>query len=173
MGQIDNYRIDIIQRTKEILENFYQDFSDRDREVTFLMNCLLGLIIAISENERVTRKILKGNIDEDFLSIIPEKIGFLNSRDVTEDLTNEDLTQIQVNVQHKVSLVNKDKYWFVNKLRNGIAHQNINGINENGIWAGVRIWNLVNDKKDFEIVFQTEELKNFSISLANMYLEQE
>lgn len=173
MGQIANYKIDIIKRTSEILNTHYPHFEDNDREVTFLMNCLLGLIIAIFENERVSRKILKGNIDDNFLSFIPDKLGFLNARNLSDDLTNIDLTQIYINVQHKDKLHLKDKYWFVNKLRNGIAHQNIQGINDNGKWAGVRIWNINNDKKDFEIIFQIIELKTFVNKLAEMYLENE
>lgn len=172
MTEIKKYKIDIINRTSEILDKHYPYFKDNDREVTFLMNCLLGLIIAIFENEKKKRKFLIGNIDHNFLTLIPDKIGFINSRDITDDLTNQDLTQISVNVRHKDHLSIKDKYWFVNKLRNGIAHQNIEGINENGKWAGVRIWNENNDKKDFEIIFQIDELKAFAIGLSNLYNEK-
>lgn len=172
MGEITKYKIEIIKRTKEILENDYPTFKEKDREVTFLMNCLLGLIIAISENEKKTRTVLKGNIDDEFLYLIPERIGFLNSKKIKDDLTNSDLTQISINVQHKDNLISKDKFWFVNKIRNAIAHQNIYGINENQKWVGVRLWNMNNDKKDFEIIFQTDELKNFALKLAEMYLAE-
>ena len=170
MGEITNYKIEIIKRTKEILENDYPTYQEKDREVTFLMNCLLGLIIAISENEKKIRTVLKGNIDDDFLSLIPEKIGFMDSKKIKDDLTNSDLTQISINVQHKDNLTSKDKFWFVNKIRNAIAHQNIYGINENQKWVGVRLWNMNNDKKDFEVIFQIDELKNFALKLAEMYL---
>jgi hypothetical protein len=170
MGKIDNYKIEIILRTKEILDTDYPAFEEKDREVTFLMNCLLGLIIAISENEKKEKKVLKGNIDAQFLSLIPDKIGFLNTKEVSDDLTNRDLTQISIDVQHKDKLILKDKFWFVNKIRNSIAHQNIHGINENERWTGVRLWNMNNDKKDFEIIFQIDELKNFALKLAEMYL---
>ncbi|MDX9694537.1 MAG: HEPN family nuclease [Bacteroidales bacterium] len=173
MGEIVKYKIDIIKRTFEILNDHYPHFKDKDREVTFLMNCLLGLIVAIFENEKMKRTILKGNIDEQFLSLIPNKIGFLNSRDISENLTSQDLTQISLNVHHKDNLSKKDKYWFVNKIRNSIAHQNIEGINENGIWVGVRMWNSYNNKKDFEIVFQVDELKKFASELASLFIENE
>ena len=171
MGAIENYKIEIVQRTKEILENYYPDFQSKDREVTFLMNCLLGLIVAISENEKRDRKILKGSLDSGFLILIPDKVGFIESRNVTEDITDKDLTQLNVNVSHKKELASKEKFWFVNKLRNGIAHQNIQGVNENGSWVGVRVWNMEGYKKDFEIVFNVNELKTFAIKLAEMYLE--
>lgn len=170
MSEIGNYKIDIIQRTKEILESDSNEFAEKDREVTFLMNCLLGLIIAISENEKKEKKVLKGVIDAPFLSLIPDKVGYLNAKEVSDDLTKSDLTEISINVQHKEKLVLKDKLWFVNKIRNAIAHQNIEGINKAGEWSGVRLWNTNNDKKDFEIIFQIDELKKFALKLAEMYL---
>jgi hypothetical protein len=170
MGKINNYSIDIIKRTKEILENNYQEFEEKDREVTFLMNCLLGLIIAISENEKRKRRVIKKTIDESFLDIIPSKIGFINSKEVQQDFTDTDLTKLFLNVEHKEELIGKDKLWFINKIRNGIAHQNIYGINEDKLWVGVRLWNENNGTKDFEIVFTIKELKRLAIKLAEEYL---
>lgn len=171
MSGIDNYKIEIIQRTKEILESEYPTFEEKDREVTFLMNCLLGLIIAISESDNISKRTLRGKIDTEFLSLIPKKIGFLNSITVSEDLTNSGFNELKVNVQHFDDLTSMDKLWLVTKLRNGIAHQNIQGINENEKWIGVRIWNEnKNKQKDFEIIFQIDELKNFALKLAEMYL---
>ena len=171
MVQIENYNIEIVRRTKEILESSYPDFENNDREVTFLMNCLLGLIIAVSENEKRERKVFKGKIDEEFLSLIPEKVGFIESIDVRKDITKSDLSEISISIKHKESLASKDIFWFVNKIRNGIAHQNIQGISENGNWSGVRIWNLNYNRKDFEIIFQIEELKQFAIKIAKRYLD--
>lgn len=171
MGKIDNYKIEIIQRTKEILESEYPTFEEKDREVTFLMNCLLGLIIAISEGDNDSKRVLRGKIDNEFLSLIPNKVGFLNSINVTDDLTNASFNEVVVNVQHYDNLTNKDKLWFITKLRNGIAHQNIQGINENNRWIGVRIWNENKQIKDFEIIFQIAELKNFALKLAEMFLQ--
>jgi len=39
-------------------------------------------------------------------------------------------------------------------------------------WVGVRISNLHFGKKDFEIIFQIEELKQFSIYIANKFIEK-
>jgi len=86
--------------------------------------------------------------------------------------SNSDLTELNVKVSHKDDLKKKSKLWLINKIRNGIAHQNIEGVNENGKWIGVRLCNKNNDsKKDFEIVFAIEELKRFAITLSNKYLE--
>jgi len=171
MTAIEKYKIDIVTRTKEILINYYPKFEENDREVTFLMNCLLGLIISITEVEKEKRKLLRGNIDDDFITNIPEKIGFIQSKNISEDLTNIDLTETTLNVGHKKDLIGKDKFWLMSKLRNSIAHQNIFGINKNDKWFGIRLWNINNSKKDFEIVFTIEELKRFSIELAESFLE--
>lgn len=174
MSAINIYRIDIIKRTKEILEENFQSFEEKDREVTFLLNCLLGLIVAISENEKRKVKVFKGNIDTDFLTLIPAKIGFVEGRQLDADLTNADLTELSVKVGHKPALKKKSQLWLINKIRNGIAHQNIEGMNENGKWVSVRLWNSDNNaRKDFEVIFVIEELKRFAIALADKYLEVE
>ncbi len=170
MTAIKNYKIDFIKRTKEILEGNYQYFQNKDREVTFLLNCLLGLIIAISENEKKKRTVFKENIDDSFIEFIPDKIGFLDSQKFDKDLTNKNLTELNLKIGHRNDLKGKNKLWFINKLRNGIAHQNIEEVNKNGVWTGVRLWNLNNSRKDFEIVFTIEELKKIAIKLSDMYL---
>ena len=174
MTATNNYRIDFIKRTKEILEGNFQSFREKDREVTFLLNCLLGLIVTISENEKRRNKVFKGNSDTGFLTVIPEKIGFVENDQADTDLTNTELTELNVKVGHKNDLKRKSKLWLINKLRNGIAHQNIEGVNENDKWVGVRLWNTNNEsKKDFEIIFMIEELKSLAIALSDKYLEVE
>jgi hypothetical protein len=174
MGAIENYRIDFVKRTNEILKENFRNFKEeKDREVTFLLNCLLGLIVAISENEKIEKKVFNDNIDDDFLAMIPNKIGFVERDRVDDDLTNVNLVKLNIKVGHKEDLKGKNKLWLINKIRNGIAHQNIEGINENKRWIGVRLWNNTNDsKKDFEIIFTIEELKNLAIALSDKYLEE-
>ncbi len=174
MSGINNYRIDFIKRTKEILEGNFQSFEEKDREVTFLLNCLLGLIVTISENEKRRKKVFKDNIGNDFLALVPDKVGFVEKDQTDNDLTNSNLTVLNVKVGHKKDLRGKSELWLINKLRNGIAHQNIEGVNENDKWVGVRLWNTNNDsKKDFEILFMIEELKSLAIALSDKYLEVE
>jgi outer membrane protein assembly factor BamD (BamD/ComL family) len=90
MGAIENYKIAIVKRTKEILQNYYPTFEQEDREVTFLMNCLLGLIIAITEAEKIDEKILRGKIDEKFIRNIPDKVGFIQLKIIDLDLVDKD-----------------------------------------------------------------------------------
>ncbi|UCE46511.1 MAG: hypothetical protein JSW47_12915 [Phycisphaerales bacterium] len=52
MAEMKSYPVEFIQRTHELLDKSFHDFAKEDREVTFLMNCLLGLIVTLSENEK-------------------------------------------------------------------------------------------------------------------------
>jgi len=175
MGKIDNYEIDFIRRTNEILKLYYPEFEEKkEREATFLLNCLLGLIVTISENEKRNSKVLNEPIDDDFLQLIPDKIGFLEKNQISKDFGDKDLTDLSLKVGHKLNLKGKDVSWFINKIRNGIAHQNIKGINENGKWVGVRLinWNIKYKKNDFEIIFSIGELKDFALKFSEMYLNK-
>ncbi|MEA2095707.1 MAG: HEPN family nuclease [Candidatus Cloacimonadota bacterium] len=173
MGAMNNYPIDIIKRTKEILEENYDFFQVKDREATFLLNCLLGLIVTISENEKKEKKVFKGNIDKDFLTLVPEKVGFIESKSV-KDLTDTGVSELCLQVRHREHLKGQSQFWFITKIRNGIAHQNIEALNENDDLVGIRLWNTNNAfKKDFEIIFTIEELKTLSNALSEKYLSQE
>lgn len=166
MAEIKNYKVDFIKRTNEILTTEYKNFKEKDREVTFLLNCLLGLIVTISENEQKKLCIFKGKIDDEFLSLIPDKVGFIqrNKSGMNIDLTETSI--VSENIGHKDELMEQDKLWFINKIRNGIAHQHIEGVNEDEKWIGVRLWNTNNSFKDFEIVFSIAELKLFATTLS-------
>lgn len=170
MSAIKRYRIDFVTRTKELLNDNFSDFKTKDKEVTFLLNCLLGLIITVSENGKKANQSIKGLIDEDFLACIPTNIGFIIKEHHKQDLTKEIVTKIQTTIGHKAELKSCEKLWFVKKLRNAIAHQNIEGINENNNWVGVRLWNTYNDVRDFEVIFTIEELRELALKIANEYL---
>lgn len=66
----------------------------------------------------------------------------------------------------------KTKQWFINKIRNSIAHQNIDGVSVKGEWTGVCLSNIYSSRKDFEINFSVEELRNFALKLSTIYLEE-
>ncbi len=175
MSMIQKYSIEFIKRTNEILQVDFHRFEEKDREVTFLLNCLLGLIVTVSENENQKLKVFKGKIDDDFLALVPDKIGFVEEIQVNNsfDLTDKCVTKLNARVGHKNDLKRKDKFWLLNKIRNGIAHQNIEGVNEEKKWVGVRLWNKPNAKmKDFEIVFTIEELRKLATELSNKYLTE-
>lgn len=177
--ETENYKIDFVARTKEILEEDYSHFEGKGREVTFLLNCLLGLVVTISENEKENQQVFQGKIDDDFLELIPDKIGFyLNPEQVNPEqesciLIDVSSVECRVRVGHKKELRKKTKLWLINRIRNGIAHQNIEGISKEGQWTGVCLWNIdKKSRKDFEIIFTIDELKNFAIGLSSRYLNE-
>lgn len=173
MAEIKNYKIDFIKRTNEILTTEYQNFKEIDREVTFLLNCLLGLIVTISENEQEKLRVFKGKIDDEFLSLIPDKVGFIQRNKLGTNIDLTETSSVSENVGHKDELMEQDKLWFINKIRNGIAHQHIEGVNDDGNWVGVHLWNTNNSFKDFEIVFSIDELKLFATTLSDKYLNDQ
>ena len=167
----NKYKVNFVERTKNLLENNFDLMKEKEAEVTFLLNCLLGLIITVSENEKISNKIFSVNIDESFLEAIPEKIGFRTKKENTNKLIG--VQTISIPTGNKNNLTQLKKSWFINKLRNGIAHQNIEAINENQKWVGIRLWNNNNSNEiDFEIEFTIEELKKIGIKIASEFLEK-
>jgi hypothetical protein len=160
----------LVERTKEILEENYPLFEEKDREVTFLLNCLLGIIVTISENEKRKNEVFKGFIDDDFLDLIPEKVGFL--KDIPQDHDLITRQYVRLGVGKKEDLAQKSKLWFINRIRNGIAHQNIDDISTGNKWIGIRLWNQKSSTRDFEIEYSIQELKIFALELAKIYLEK-
>jgi hypothetical protein len=175
MGSIEDYPIEFVRRTKEILQKKFDYFKkEEDREVTFLLNCLLGLIVTVSEEENRKLKVFKGKIEDDFLDLVPKKIGFVKKIQVddTFDLIQESVAELNVPIGHWDVLIREDKFWFLNKIRNAIAHQHIKGVNENGKWVGVKLWNESANGKDFEIVYTIEQLRKFAIEISDKYLSE-
>ena len=176
MGKITYYPIEFVGRTKDILQKDFHHFSEKDKEVTFLMNCLLGLIVAVSEEENRKLKVFKNKIDDDFLELVPKKIGFVDGTQVDDnfDLTEKSVTELNLPVGHWDDLNGKkDKFWFLYKIRNAIAHQNIKGLNENEKWVGVSLYNKTKSKmKDFQITFTIENLREFAIGISEKYLSE-
>ena len=175
MGKITYYPIEFIERTKEILQKDFHYFEEKNKEVTFLMNCLLGLIVTVSEEENRKLEVFKGKIDDDFLDLVPKKIGFVEGTQMDDnfDLTDNSVTELNLPVGHWDDLKKKDKFWFLNKIRTAIAHQNIKGVNENEKWVGVSLYNETNSKlKDFQITFTIENLRKFANEISEKYLSE-
>ena len=180
--EIMNYKKEFVKRTKIMLEGYYNLFkckhndNDLGFEVTLLMNCLLGLIITVTENEE--SKVFNKVIDKEILSMIPKTVGFckaknfniINQLDFTDSQHNE--TNIVYYISHHADLANMIMSDFLKKLRNGIAHQNIAPDNEGGLWTGVTIWNLnKSGMKDFEIKFKIDELKKLVLKIADIFIK--
>lgn len=172
MSAIGYYPIDFVKRTKDLVLKNFDKFKDEDSEVTFLLNCLLGLIVSVSENEKKSNKTFKGKIDDDFLLNLPDKIGFIINNSNDNEISNTNLFEINTKIGHKDDLKTRTKLWFINILRNCIAHQNIQAINDDTKWVGLKLFNTNNsDVKDFEIIFTIQELKDLSIKIAEEYLK--
>ncbi len=170
MSSSREYKIDFVRRTKELIENDFENFKSKNREVTFLMNCLLGLIVNVSENtKREKYSIFDKNMEDfDFFDLIPEKIAFFEGSffEMNENGTPE------YNCKRKEDFKKMMMSWFLVKLRNSIAHQNIKALNRDGKWVEVKMWNIKMDGgKDFEIIFEIEQLKNFVIKISEQYIE--
>jgi len=173
MGKsFEPYRKTIIRRTNEILIKDYEGYKEKDREVTFLMNCLLGILITTAEHEVSGNQALDGfdkvfnkKITEDeFYKLIPINVDFVKKGNDLQ-LAKKDFI-----VFHKKELIGKPESWFINKIRNGVAHQKIDFIDDGCDWTGVRIWDDKSGKRDFEIVFNINELLNFTLFLSSKYL---
>jgi hypothetical protein len=162
-------RNDFIKRTKEILDQEYDYFKEnKDREVTFLLNCLLGTIVAVTESKD---KNLESKIDDEFLKLLPDEIGFIKTKNQgLYNISNTSTNSIEFIVCHKDNLKEKRKSWLLKKIRNGIAHLNIKWENEMGECKVIRLWNEpVPNIKDFEIVFTIQKLRNFAVELSKMF----
>jgi hypothetical protein len=173
MGAIENYKIDIIGNTLDILTAQYNFFESQGREFTFLVNCLLGIIVAINENENsnVTSN-FNFNIDHDFINYIPENIRFIDERDLKSKFEQVNILEgsisLNLNVKNKNDLLGKSLKWFLGKVRNAIAHQNIESINHENEWIGVKFHNKGKYWIDFEVEFTKDELKALCIRLAEL-----
>jgi len=176
------YKEDFVKRTKEILEKEFHNFKDKDREVTFLLNCLLGLIVTVSAIEKTEgNKVLDDKIDDDdeFLALIPKTIGFVDKKNAVNEksdlIKKKTVTKLNIQVGHWEDLKREKKSWLLDMIRNGIAHLNIEWENDNEKISAIKLWNKPFDKKyakkkNFEILFEIEQLKNFAIELSKEYL---
>lgn len=177
MSEMKN-RKDFVQRTNEMLKDNWPYLQDKDKEVTFLLNCTLGLIVAIAEDEEIAKNnfktLFKDNFDRTFLDLLPKRIGFVDSKEtVCNDLT-VDGAEVNVVVGHKEDLVEKDAPWLLKKIRHGIAHLNIRFENEDEQIKTIRLWNNpIHNKRlrDFEVVFEIKELRDFATKLSDRYFE--
>jgi hypothetical protein len=134
-------------------------------EFTNLLNCTLGLIILPYE------KGIKGkqspavwSADLDVLPNLPSfQIHlFKPIKNVKSGITIYDENTLEV---------------LLKKLRNGLAHQNVWPVNQNGEFSDVVIKNYFDDKHkkqddpDLHIQFSKEQLKDFALFIANEYLK--
>jgi hypothetical protein len=186
--ELQNYPLEFVERTVSLIESLSADAEYRGLDVTFLLNCLLGLIVATSENIAIHEiKTLDKKIFElDSKCLLPQKIAYIDLESALKvykkqingkSLINQGDKNIsfesKINVNGYRQARNMKLKELLKKIRNGVAHQNLAPLNDGGKWRGVKIWNHGKEGiKDFEIEFEVSELKAFSIFLARIYIDE-
>jgi hypothetical protein len=158
MGAISNEKFDIqfIERTKKIISNYKGTYN-----ITLLLNCLLGLIVLPSEfYRRKLRTFFNTNISD-----IPELeelivgISFNPTRRENRQWVNDE----------------KNLRNLIKKVRNGVSHQEIQCIDDNGKWDSViiRDFNTYNNNHlELEVRWTPRQLKTFSLFVADSYISE-
>lgn len=160
--ETNNYSEDIVKRTIELLQTRFDDIAQQDElEVTFLMNCLLGLIVTVVENKKERKQLFTGTVDA-------ELVGFFSEIKMLE---NKQLVNVDCQTP---KLLKYGKLQFMKNIRHAIAHQNIVPINNDKRWTGVKMWNspypYMEKDKNFEIEITVEKLKDLAIKVATDFL---
>ena len=145
-------------------------FQANKRDVTFLISCLTTLLVTINENKNI-RKQFDVRIKKDFIAILPNELGLLES---TKPNINDRLIGMNdfvVPILSKYELIAFKEIDLIQLIRNGLAHQNIEAINKDGSWIGVKIWNMRGKLKTMEIEFSVEQLKTLILYLSDRILK--
>jgi hypothetical protein len=158
MSEIKNEKFDLefIERTKKIIEEYNGLY-----EITLLLNCLLGLIVLPSEY--YTRK------SRSFFEIE------LNQFDELKGLLDDAIFNPTKRNKGKWIADNKNLKTLIKKVRNGVSHQQIECIGNDGIWQSVIIKDINKSNKnnvELHVCWTTNQIKAFALFVANSYLIQ-
>ena len=156
MAQIVHYEIEFVQRTKEILQSYQGEY-----KLCNAINCVLGLIILPNE---IIKERPNPYWDTNISDI--QELGLLQIRKF------EPIRSIRNGITNYYP---KSLKVFLRKIRNGLAHQNIEPVNKNGVFCGVIIRNYYTDAKktqDLEVEFNRRELEEFALFIADEYLKR-
>ena len=186
--EIKDYPRDFVGRTIKLLKNNTEIAKKDGLEVTFFLNCLLGLIVSTSENlDRCKSRFFEKRIcDVEIIEFIPEKVAQIdfsqtfrkyvsevNKKSLIGQLHEKFNVETAIEIQKYKLVKNLTLHKFLKKIRNGVAHQNISPTNQKGEWKGLRIWNHNSyGIKDFEVEFTINQLKDFAIFIGEKYLEE-
>lgn len=158
MGAVNNYSSEFPERTLRLLKSFQDKDIDYNLNVTFLINCLLGLIVTAVENSE-RRQLIVGNVDDELLNFFPDNVE-LKIRNGT------------LSVHPKEILRTISKLSVLKKIRNAIAHQHVEPQNKNNNWVGVTLWNVTPQNEiDFRIGLTTAQLNSLANYITNQYLQ--
>lgn len=152
--EIKKFEIDFVQRTKELLRY------NGPWDMTNLINCTLGLIILPYEN-------IQGS-PPPFWNTELDKIANLPSFKLQCFEPIKEMKESGFIYYPKTLKV------LLQKIRHGLAHQNIEPVNENGQFTGVIIKNYYppnSGNLDLEVHFSQRELKDFALFIADEYLK--
>lgn len=156
----ENYIEDLPANTRRLLNETFKYIEENiGLEVTFLMNCLLGLVDVVSEKHKDK---IKGKLVSDFSKHLPKNFkGQINEK-VKEfiEINDSQFKEIQAE-------------YFIKKLRNGICHQHIEAFPKDGKWESVIIKDFDvgkknKDSQNFEITLTIEQLKNLAIAISEL-----
>jgi len=143
------YDVELIKRTKELIKSYKGKY-----KLTLLMNGVLSLIVLPQQHNARIRKLNFLNQD---LNKIKEIQFILKSPNFYFDKRN----------------YNNDLKNLLNRIRNGIAHQRIETINENNKWKGVIIQDYDNRGNiGLNLELKTSELRKFAFYIADEYLKE-
>lgn len=157
MAEIKNFNKEFIERTKDILEKCSEN---TEYEVTLLLNCLLALVTLPIERNKVTKK----------------KADAITLEYQTKCIDKLD----KVKNHYENEIFNKEDTHTFNHIRNSIAHLHIEIENScyKGIIENIILKDAFNDEKfkrkeyNFNISISVDKLKEFSLYVANEYLEK-
>jgi len=158
MGEIkyEIFDIEFIERTKKVIEEYKGTYS-----ITLLLNCLLGLIVLPSEYyKRRSRSFFEKDCTE-----FKELKGLLDNAtfNPTKRRNNNWVAD------------NKSLKTLIKKVRNGVSHQQIECVGNNGKWQSVTIKdiNTFNQNNiELQVTWTTKQLRNFALFVANSYLTE-
>ncbi len=140
------YEIEFITRTRKILNDYNKRKSGY--KLTLLLNCLVGLIILPDQRMPFGKP--------PFWDTEISQIPLFQTAKINPTWSS--------NSRHTLAQ-------FLRKLRNGIAHQNIEPINRNNQFVGVKIWNVTPQNViDCEVELDRRSLHEFANFIADQYL---
>lgn len=152
------FEIEFAERTKEILEDYEGKY-----ELSNLLNCTLGLVVLPYERLNDNQQAFwDTELDE-----VPNLPSFTTHH--FEPICSAKKGSVK-------KLYPKTLRVLLQKIRDGLAHQNIEPVNGDGAFEGVIIWNLFDrgglKQRDMKVEFSKNELKSFALFIADAYMKQ-
>jgi hypothetical protein len=156
MGAIELYEKEFVERTRHILKRYRGKY-----KLSNAINCTLGLIIL--PNEMIRR------LHSPMWDTPVDQIDELTY------LRIQKFEPIRSKKNGTTSYYPKTLRTLLNKIRNGLAHQNIEPVNSGRSFVGVKIKNYYTDRSnsrelDLVIEMKRVELEKFGLFIAEKYL---